>query len=106
MEIAKLKDMTGGWFIGNFEPSLHKTKDFEVAVKHYKKGDAENVHYHKVATEYTLILNGSVQMLGQTFYSGDIIIIQPSESTGFEALSDVTTVVIKTPSVKDDKFIL
>ena len=31
----QLDDMTKGWFIGNFEPSLMKTNDVEVAVKHY-----------------------------------------------------------------------
>ena len=39
MKKAKLSDMKGGWFIGNFEPSLYKTNDCEVAVKTYKKGD-------------------------------------------------------------------
>ncbi|GIU68975.1 MAG: hypothetical protein KatS3mg002_0211 [Candidatus Woesearchaeota archaeon] len=33
MKTAKLSEMTKGWFIGNFEPSLHKTNDVEVGVK-------------------------------------------------------------------------
>lgn len=37
MKTAKLEDMTKGWFIGNFNPSLLKTNDVEVAVKSYKK---------------------------------------------------------------------
>ena len=62
MKIAKLDDMIKGWFIGNFEPSLCKTNDVEVAVKKYNKGDFEDKHYHKIATEYTLIISGRVRM--------------------------------------------
>ena len=41
MELFKLSDLKGGWFAGNFEPTLYNTSDFEVAVKQYKKGDYE-----------------------------------------------------------------
>lgn len=58
MKTAKLEDMTKGWFIGNFNPSLLKTNDVEVAVKSYKKGDYEGRHYHKIATEFTCIISG------------------------------------------------
>ena len=49
MKIDNLDKMIGGWFIGNFEPSLFKTNDCEVAVKRYNKGDYEGHHYHKIA---------------------------------------------------------
>ena len=39
-----LKDMIGGWFIGDFEPTAWKTAGFEVAVKEYKAGDKEPKH--------------------------------------------------------------
>ena len=31
-----LKDFTKGWFVGNFDKSIIKTSDVEVAVKEYK----------------------------------------------------------------------
>ncbi len=68
MNEYNLDDMIKGWFIGNFEPSLHKTNDFEVAVKSYKKGEYESEHYHKIATEFTVILDGKVRMKGQRVY--------------------------------------
>ena len=34
MKTAKLVDMVKGWFIGNFEPTLLKTNDCEVAAKY------------------------------------------------------------------------
>ena len=55
-----LDAMIGGWFVGDFEPSVIRTKDFEVAVKKYKAGDKEARHIHKVATELTVIISGKV----------------------------------------------
>ena len=62
MQVSKLDDMAKGWFVGNFEPTLVKTNDVEVAVKSYKKGDAEDKHYHKIATEITVVVSGRVKM--------------------------------------------
>ncbi len=105
MEKYNLKDFVKGWFIGNFEPTLFPTNDFEIAVKKYKAGDEEKKHHHKLATEFTLILEGIVSMNGKIFNVNDIIKIEPNESTDFKCLSDVITVVIKTPCIKNDKYI-
>ena len=75
MKVAKLKDMVKGWFVGNFDPTLIKTNDVEVAVKEYKKGDYEEKHYHKIATEITVIVSGRVKMNGIEYSKGDIIVI-------------------------------
>ena len=56
MKTRKLKDFVKGWFIGDFPLALRKTKDFEVAVKYYRKGDTDEVHYHKVANEMTVVV--------------------------------------------------
>lgn len=104
MENKKLKSMINGWFIGNFEPSILKSTEFEMAVKYYKEGDYETSHVHKIATEYTVIINGEVKMNDVNYVGGDIIIIKPGEYTDFKCLTDVTTVVVKTPSVKNDKY--
>jgi quercetin dioxygenase-like cupin family protein len=106
MKLNKLNEMFKGWIVGNFEPSLYKTNDFEVAVKKYKAGDKDEKHYHKVATEITVVVSGMVLMNGVIYNSGDIITIEPGEATDFEALSDSVTTVIKVPCVKDDKYIV
>jgi len=106
MRVAKLDDMFKGWFIGNFEPSLCKTNDVEVAVKKYNKGDYEEKHYHKIATEYTIIISGRVRMNNREYQVGDIIIIEPNESTDFECLEDNTiNVVVKLPGANNDKYL-
>lgn len=107
MKIAKLSDMKAGWFIGNFEPSLFKTEACEVAVKSYKEGDCEPAHYHRLATEYTLIISGRVQMNGALYEAGDIIIMEPGEATDFICLEDNTiNVVVKIPGALGDKYLL
>ena len=100
-----LKDMIGGWFIGDFEPSAWKTAAFEVAVKEYKAGDKEPMHLHKIAIEFTVIGRGKVLMNGVEHGEGDIIRIDAGKATDFEALEDTITVVVKKPSVKGDKYL-
>lgn len=96
--------MTKGWFIGSFNPTCFETNDFECAVKKYKAGDKENRHLHKIATEYTVIVAGSVKMNDIRYDEGCIIEIAPGESTDFEALTDVVSFVVKVPCVAGDKY--
>lgn len=65
MRIANLKDMAKGWFVGNFSPTVYSTENAEVAVKTYKAGDKEQAHYHKIATEITVVQSGEVIMFGK-----------------------------------------
>lgn len=106
MKTANLNDMVKGWFIGNFEPSLLKTNDVETAVKRYQKGDSEGAHYHKIATEYTVVLNGRVRMFEKEFSDGDIVVAEPGDITAFECLSDAVTVVVKIPGANHDKYVV
>jgi anti-sigma factor ChrR (cupin superfamily) len=96
--------MVKGWFIGNFNPTVLSTNDVEVAVKKYKAGDYESSHYHKIATEITVITDGQVKMNGVVYSSGAIIVIEPNHATDFLALTDVTTTVVKYPGANDDKY--
>ncbi|MGF1579466.1 MAG: hypothetical protein ACFCD0_08895 [Gemmataceae bacterium] len=100
----RLEDMVKGWFVGNFEPTSHKTSEAEVGIKKYRAGDREDWHYHKVATEITVVLDGEVEMNGVRHTAGDIIRLEPGEGTDFLAVSDTTTVVVKMPSVIGDKY--
>ncbi len=105
MKIAKLESMIKGWFVGNFEPSLYKTNDVEVAVKSYKAGDKEAWHYHKIATEITAVLEGRVRMGSGEYRAGDIVVLDPGEGTDFEVLEDALTVVVKIPGANNDKYL-
>jgi len=104
VKTAKLKDMVNGWFVGNFEPSLYKTNDVEVAVKSYKAGDSEQRHYHKIASEISVVIRGSAEMNGNVRKEGDIIVMEPGEVTDFKALEDTVNVVVKIPGANNDKY--
>ncbi len=104
MKIDKLENMKNGWFVGDFIPSVYKTGACETAVKSYKKGDKEKKHFHKVATEITVIVKGKVRMFDCQYNEGDIIVVEPGEATSFEALEDTINVVVKVPSVEGDKY--
>jgi hypothetical protein len=105
MQAYAIADMVGGWFIGNFQPVVVNSAQFEVAIKYYQAGDKEQRHHHKVAWEITAIAAGAVRMCGRVFRKGDIVHLQPGESTDFEALEATITVVVKSPSVAGDKYL-
>jgi len=106
MKRHKLGDMRGGWFVGQFEPTVLKLAACEVAVKRYRTGDCEAAHVHRLATELTLVVSGRVTMNGETFGEGDIIELAAGEPGEFRVLEDAITVVVKSPSVPSDKHVL
>jgi len=104
MKLFKLEEMKLGWMVGDFTPTAYQTGNCEVAVKHYLKGDYDRKHYHKIATEITTIVTGSVKMNGEIYANGDVLVIEPNEATDFLALEPTTTVVVKVPGAKNDKY--
>lgn len=105
MKVASLDSMIKGWFVGNFSPTLWNTDACEVAVKKYTAGTREEMHYHKVATEITVVVSGRVRMMDREFSEGDIIVLNPGEATSFEALTDAVNVVVKLPGASNDKYL-
>ena len=106
LKLNNLEGMTGGWFIGNFMPSIHKTEDFEICVKKYDLGATEPKHYQKVATEITVIISGQARIGENYLKEGDAITIEPFEALDFEAITNVTLVAVKFPSIPDDKVVV
>ena len=104
--LKKSHEFFRGWFIGDFEPSMLKVKDFEAAIKFYKKGDKEEAHYHKVSSEFTVVGSGQFKMSDLVLSPGDIIQLDPGEVVDFECLQDGVTFVVKVPCAPDDKFIV
>jgi len=106
MQILKLEDMKGGWFIGDFEPTAHKTKDFEVSYKVHKQGEQWDHHYHRCITEINLLASGRMIMHGKELNGGDIFILKPYEVADPIFLQDCYIVCVKTPSIPNDKVII
>ncbi|MCL6707221.1 hypothetical protein M8R20_09445 [Pseudomonas sp. R2.Fl] len=101
-----LADMVGGWFVGDFDPSVVKTRDFEVGVKHYRAGARDPAHYHKIAREITVVVSGTVRMLDKVWEAGSIVVIPPGVPNEFEAITDATLTIVKIPSARNDKYLV
>jgi len=104
MRVARLEAMTKGWFIGNFTPTLWSTEAVEVAVKRYAAGASESRHFHKIATEFTVVMSGAIEMNGRRFVAGDIVVIEPGEAVDFLATEATVTTVVKIPGAAADKY--
>jgi quercetin dioxygenase-like cupin family protein len=104
MKITKINDMVRGWFIGDFEPSVLRTKDFEVGILSHKKDEVWPKHYHSIATEYNVLISGKMHICGETIGAGTIFVIEPNEVADPIFLEDCTVVTVKTPSVIGDKY--
>jgi hypothetical protein len=104
MKVHRLDDMTRGWFVGDFEPTLFRTDAVEIAVKRYAAGDAEERHVHRVATELSAVVAGSVRIDGRDLAAGDIAVLEPGEPSDFLALTDAVLVAVKLPAVPGDKY--
>ena len=104
MDIFNIKDMKGGWFIGNFEPSVYKTEEFEVAYARHHKGQKWDTHYHKKSTEINYLIRGIMKIQDKLLTPGDIFVLKPYELADPEFLEDCELIVVKTASVIGDKY--
>jgi hypothetical protein len=100
----RLDEMVRGWFVGDFEPTVERSTQVEVAIKHYAAGDAEERHVHRIASELTAVVSGSVRMDGAELHAGDIVRIPPGRPSDFLALTDAVVVAVKLPAVAGDKY--
>lgn len=103
MHIGNLENCIKGWFVGDFPNAVFQDKKVEIALKRYEAGFYEEEHYHSECTEVTVIVSGSVLMNKKLYHENDVIVIEPYESTDFQCLTDVVTVVYKNKSSINDK---
>ena len=103
MKIMKLEEMKQGWFVGDFEPTAYKTKDFEACYRIHPKGEKWDIHYHEHITEINLLVSGKMIMQNKTLLPGDIFVLEPYEIADPEFLEDCAIMCIKTPGIVGDK---
>jgi quercetin dioxygenase-like cupin family protein len=99
-----LKNMFRGWFVGNFEPSIYKTDQFEVGVLFHPKGEKWPKHFHKEAVEINVLISGKMILNGEELTPGNIFLIEKNEIVEPEFLEDCTIICVKSPSVPGDKY--
>ena len=103
---GNIRDFIGGWFIGDFTPSLHRTRDFEVSLKTHPAGEHWPDHFHLVATEYNVVVSGRVRVGDQEFEDGDIFVVGPGYIMRPEFLEDTKIVCVKVPGEPNDKYVV
>jgi hypothetical protein len=96
--------MWKGWFIGNFEPTVFRTKDFEIGILKHKKDEKWAKHYHAIATEYNVLISGKMFISGQVIDAGTIFIFEPNEVADPVFLEDCMVICVKVPSIPGDKY--
>jgi quercetin dioxygenase-like cupin family protein len=104
MEIYRIEEFFRGWFIGNFKPAVYETDQFEIGLLSHKKDEVWPTHFHKIATEYNLLISGSMTLNGTQINVGDLFIIKPGEIADPKFLEDCKILVVKTPSIPGDKY--
>jgi len=106
MKVGKLNEFFRGWVIGDFEPSLLKTPNFEVGILTHPKGEKWPAHYHKISTEYNILIQGSMELCGVKLQAGDTFVLEPYEIADPIFYEDCTIVCVKVPSNTSDKYCL
>ena len=96
--------MHRGWIIGDFEPSILRTKEFEVAILFHPKGEEWPAHYHAQSVEYNVLLEGKMIMNGFTIEKDTVFVIKKNEVARPEFLEDCRVLCIKVPSLPGDKY--
>lgn len=106
MQRYKLSDSGArGWFIGDFDGAVYRTKDFELTYQKNSRGQTAS-HIHKIVHEITLVISGRQLVNGEIFEAGDICILEPGDVSQIEYLEETEVVTVKTPSVPSDKHYL
>jgi len=104
MKTYKISDFHRGWFMGNFDPSILKTEQFEVGLLTHKQGEVWPKHYHAIATEYNLLVSGSMIINETKIKPGDIFVLEPYQIADPIFLEDCTVLCVKVPSISGDKY--
>jgi hypothetical protein len=102
--ITDTDQFRGGWYIGNFEPSVYKTSAAEVSYKTHYKDEYWAKHYHLASDEINYLLEGEMLINGQKLSAPCIFIIYRGEVSDPKFLTDVKIIVVKIPGVLNDKY--
>ena len=111
MRKARIEDFHRGWFIGDFEPSILRTKDFEVGLLTHSKGEYWEPHFHKEAIEYNVLISGEMTIVHEDdsfthLKPGDVFAFEKGEVSAPHFHEDCKILVVKVPSVKGDKYVV
>lgn len=99
-------EIVGGWFIGDFEPSAYRTKDFEVCYKIHPQGEKWPAHKHEESIEINYLIIGKMTINEVYLEAPTIFILEKGEVAKPEFLEDCELIVVRVPSVPGDKIVV
>lgn len=103
MKVYNIKDMSHGWFMGDFEPAVYRNRGFEIGHHHHKAGTSPVRHRHNIIKEYNYMIKGRAIVSGIEMTTGAIFLYDPGDIADIQFLEDTDLIVIKVPSIPDDK---
>lgn len=103
MLIHNINDFKNGWIVGDFDPSLFKSKNFECGIKYIESGYVNPSHYHSESIEINVVISGIVKFNNKIYEKNSIVIIEKNECSLFECIESCVLVVIRDNSSKFDK---
>lgn len=95
-----------GWLIGNFEPSIVKTPDYEIGLLTHGKGEQWGFHYHKDTIEFNILLSGHFLLNNIPISAGTVFVINKNIIACPKFLEQCKILCVKIPSVPGDKTII
>jgi len=106
MKVLNSEQFIGGWFVGDFTPSAYRTKDFEVCYKFHHKNEEWPKHLHTESIEINYLMHGSMVIQDQILTAPTVFIMDKLEVSDAEFLEDCEIIVVKVPSIPNDKRII
>jgi len=104
IKTSRLENMTRGWLIGDFTPSIFRTSAFEVGYLRHKKDECWPAHVHLEADEMNVLIRGKMRINNESIECGDIFVIKKGMLTKALFEEDCEILCIKVPSIPSDKF--
>lgn len=104
VKVNTLNNMTRGWLIGDFEPSIFRTKNFEVGYLTHYKGEEWPAHVHNETNEYNILIRGKMKINNEYIQERDIFVIPKGMLTKATFIEDCEILCIKLPSLPHDKY--
>jgi len=104
MRVFDVSNFKGGWFVGDFDDTSYRTKSFEVSYKTHQAGEYWASHYHRIADEINYLISGRMEINGTILEAPCVFVIEKNEISRPVFHTDVSLIVVKTPSVPGDKY--
>lgn len=105
-ELVQLNKYIRGWLIGDFEPNIKRTTNYEIGILNHKQNEKWGFHYHEKTTELNILLSGEMIINNIQIKKYTIFIFEKNMISCPLFLTDCVVLCIKIPSFPNDKTII